>query len=160
MAHKDYPPAATVGSSQMIGRREHGLPRLLEMCVKRVLLVTSATVAFLALFAGTALAHYCSNASKPSGNGSAGWVLFGPDFGEPLDGEIKLNKNGNIVGGGFFDISIDFTGDGQADLTVPDVFAHAGLPPSALGAAGCEKGVETYVEEFAEFGVEVCPLPS
>ena len=130
----------------------------MKRSVGRALTVALASVATLVLFAGAAFAHYCSNASKPAGNGSAG-VLFADvssDFEVvPELSTVQLNGRGNIIGGGFMDLHVDFDGDGTADMVLPDVFAHAGLPPKALLAAGCGQGVETYVPFFEE----ACPLP-
>ncbi len=110
---------------------------------------------------GPAFAHYCTNASKPDGNGSAGWALYdGPGSWNLLDTTIKMNRHGQVTGGGFMDIYFDLNGDRrpQADeLAAQDLFAHAGLPLQALGAAGCGRGVETPVEFFAKHDVEICP---
>ena len=45
------------------------------MLRRRMITVGLATMAVLLLFSGTAFAHYCTNASKQAGAGSAG-VLF------------------------------------------------------------------------------------
>jgi hypothetical protein len=123
------------------------------MLKRRMTTVLVATVAALALFSGTAFAHYCTNASKRAGAGNAGVVFIDVSTG---DGEIdwskstiKLNKQGQVAGG-FMDLHLDFNGDGAADMVLTGIYAHAGLPPGALLAAGCGQATETVVPFFEE----------
>jgi hypothetical protein len=127
--------------------------------LKRVVKFLGATAVILALSGGTAYAHYCTNASKKGGAGTAG-VLFA----DLSSGEfevvfskttVAMNKQGQITGG-FMDMHIDFDGNGTADFVLTDVYAHAGLPSGALLAAGCDQATETYVPEFEE----ACPPPA
>ena len=122
--------------------------------MKRVLKFLGATTVALALSSGTAYAHYCTNVSKKDGAGVAGVLFADLSSGEfevvPSKSTVEMNKQGQITGG-FMDVHVDFNGDGTADLVLPNIFAHAGLPSGALLAAGCGQATETYVPEFEEF---------
>ena len=126
--------------------------------MKRMLKFAGATAVALGLLTGTAYAHYCTNVSKRDGAGNVG-VLFADissgDFTPVFEkSTVTVNPQGQVAGG-FMDIAIDVNGDGTADFVLTDVFAHAGLPASALLAAGCGQAVETNVPAIE--GVEICP---
>ena len=120
--------------------------------MKRMVTFAGATAVALALSAGTAYAHYCTNVSKNEGAGNAG-ILFvdvSTDFDvDPQRSTVKMNRQGQITGG-FMDLHLDVNGDGTADFVLTDIYAHAGLPSGALLAAGCDQATETYVAFFPE----------
>lgn len=126
--------------------------------IRRAATVAVATGGALAVFTGTAAAHYCTNESLQGRAGEA-WALFSTEF-EPimLGGGLRL-KGDRVVGGGFADFYIDVNESGELDegdmQLAENMFIHAGLPVSALTAAGCDKGVGTAFPE--EFGMEACP---
>ena len=126
------------------------------MLKQRVTTVGLATLAVLLLFSGTAFAHYCTNVSKNAAAGSAGTVFFNAVTEEPdlSKSDVRMNKQGQLTGG-FYDLLVDFNGDGTADVTLTDIYAHAGLPHGALLAAGCGQATETYVPFFEETCAEL-----
>ena len=122
----------------------------------RMLKLAGATTVALGLFSGTAYAHYCTNVSKADGAGNAG-VLFADissgDFTPvPSKSTVRMNPQGQVAGG-FMDLHVDVNGDGTADITFSDVYAHTGLPDKALLAAGCGQATETNIPFFPE----ACP---
>ena len=130
------------------------------MLRRRMITVGLATMAVLLLFTGTAFAHYCTNVSKKASAGNAGVLLIEVDPETDQDSinmdltTARLTKTGQISGG-FYDVHVDFTGDGVADFVANGVYAHAGLPEGALAAAGCGQATETQLAMF--FGELACP---
>ena len=124
--------------------------------MKRIVKLAGASVAALALSAGPAYAHYCTNVSKAGGAGNVGILFADISSGDftvvPESSTVRMNGQGQIAGG-FMDIHVDVNGDGTADLVLTEVYAHAGLPSGALLAAGCGQATETNVPFFDE----VCP---
>jgi hypothetical protein len=113
----------------------------------------------MALSASPALAHYCINESNDK-NANVAWMLI-DDFNtfEPIavSDNLKLTKNGGVAGAGFYDLYFDGNGNSTAEpgeLVGNNIFLHAGLPPSALTAAGCDQGVFTAIPN--EFGLAPC----
>jgi hypothetical protein len=128
--------------------------------LNRVGLMAASAAGLMALSASPALAHYCTNESNDK-NANVAWILI-DDFEsfEPIgvSDNLKLTRNGGVAGAGFYDLYFDADGSGSADageLVGSNIFLHAGLPVSALSAAGCGHGVFTAIPE--EFELEPCP---
>ena len=126
------------------------------MMRRRMTTIGLATVAVLLLLSGTAFAHYCTNVSKTAAAGNAGVLFIDGPSDEIVASKTtaKITKSGQIAGG-FYDVQVDFNGDGTADFTASGVYAHASLPVGALVAAGCGQATETQLAMF--FGELACP---
>lgn len=124
--------------------------------VRRVLTTAGATVGTVALFTGTAAAHYCVNESAKGRAGEA-YALFG-EADDPIEvGGIRL-KGDRVVGGNMVDLYFDVDENGTLSpddvLFADNFFTKMGLPVSALKAAGCGRGVGTAFPE--EFDLDPC----
>jgi hypothetical protein len=123
--------------------------------IRRAATVAVATGGAIALFTGTAAAHYCTNESLKGKAGEA-YALFSmnEEVEEPLVVSGLRLKGDLIVGGGFVDLYVDANDTGVLDAgdfqLADNMFLHAGLPVSALKAAGCGQRVGTAFPEFFE----------
>lgn len=128
--------------------------------VRRGIQTMACTVAAMLLAAGPALAHDCTNASKPAGAGAQ--VLFGGDDGSEILWATRGVRNriekGLIdpeTGEGFHGlIAFDLDGDGEADASLYDGVGPDGAIPSTAQEAGkaCKgvTNIDVYLEECVD----------
>ncbi len=117
----------------------------------RIIAVACTTIMTIGATGGTALAHFCVNASKPAGAGTK--VVVGEDdegnetvnFTSPsyLNQMERAGKSIEELRGGF--IGFDADGDGLSDA---DTYNHPkGVVPAALNGQGQEcKGMTNFAE--------------
>ena len=119
--------------------------------VARAVTTVAAVPVILALSAAPALAHQCTNASKPP---DKGWrVLVGP--GDSLtfasaglekqfyaDPEATMERFSGIIG-------IDFDGDGDADMSTYIVGPEDEIPHQAQENGAACKGIVNVADYFA-----------
>lgn len=72
------------------------------------------------LMAGTALASFCGNDSKPGGAGQKAvlWVNIAAETVTVVEG---ANRGGRLTGG-FVDVYLDFDGNGSAECFIDDTY--------------------------------------
>ena len=110
----------------------------------KILTAGAACIATLALVAGPAAAHECTNANKPAGAGAQ--VIIGPD------GQIEWSTKGVQVrfqhgiidqdGNGYHGlIGLDVDGDGTADYTTYIVGPNGELPETAQQNGSPDHGI-------------------
>ena len=97
---------------------------------RRTAAVGMLTAVMLVSSAGSAFAHVCFNASKPTGAGSAGTATIDVATGEFTPGDENVNPQGRPRGG-FTTMTVEAGGDYMGTF---DTFAHTTLPDGALNA--------------------------